>query len=103
METLSAATARLQAEGYVKNFVAADGGQLTCADCGATFAPRDVREDQMLRFEGSSDPGDESILLALSCPSGHKGLYSSAYGPYASALEADVLASLHTRPIEPPA
>lgn len=103
METLSHATARLQADGYVKSFVAVKGGHLRCAECGDVFSPRDVREDALLRFEGSSDPGDEAVLLALSCPKGHKGLFASAFGPAATALEADVLASLHTRPLEPPA
>jgi hypothetical protein len=35
------------------------------------------------RFEGESDPADNSILYAIETDDGKKGILSDAYGPYA--------------------
>jgi len=51
--------------------------------------------EQTFRFEGASDPDDESILLALSCPScGTKGTLLLPYGPAMDGPEAAALARL---------
>ena len=54
-----------------------------------------MRIEEIVRFEGASDPGDESILFALSCPCGHAGLYSAPYGPDATPEDIAVVALLH--------
>ena len=54
--------------------------------------------DQQYRFEGASDPDDESLVLALhDAESGPRGVLITAYGPSASASEAEVLAALAAR------
>jgi hypothetical protein len=51
--------------------------------------------EQTFRFEGASDPDDESILLALSCPAcGTKGTLLLPYGPAMDGPEAAALARL---------
>jgi len=61
--------------------------------------PRQVHVDLQYRFEGASDPDDESVVLGLHDPvSGARGVLISAYGPAASGAEADVLAVLAANP-----
>ena len=64
METMSEATERLRAAGYVENWIA-EGGMLRCFTCPAIYDPELVSVDEVVRFEGPSDPGDEAILFAL--------------------------------------
>jgi len=95
LETLSEAMARLRARGYLRDFSPVAGGRLRCGECGTEFDAADVRIEEIVRFEGVSDPGDESILFALAGPFGHKGLYSAAYGPNATPEDVSVVAALH--------
>ncbi len=94
METLSEASRRLRADGYVLDFLPVPGGRLRCAECGDQFDPASMVIDEVVRFEGISDPGDEAILFALRGPCGHAGLYSAAYGPDATSEDAEVAAAL---------
>jgi hypothetical protein len=95
VETLTEAIERLRGKGFLSDFSAVAGGQLRCEQCGAEFDPSALHIDEIVRFEGTSDPGDESILFALSGPCGHAGLYSAAYGPNATPEDAAVAAVLH--------
>jgi len=98
METMSEATTRLRAAGYVENWIAEDG-KLRCFTCTATYEPESVTVDEVVRFEGPSDPGDEAILFALSGPCGHRGQFSAAYGPETSVEDVRVIVALgHTLP-----
>jgi hypothetical protein len=95
VETLSEAIARLRARGFTHDYFAVAGGRLRCESCGREFDPATLKITEIVRFEGESDPGDESILFALSGSCGHEGLYSSAYGPNATPADAEVVAALH--------
>jgi len=95
METLTDAINRLRARGFTRDFSAVAGGRLRCSECDAEFDPSEVQIDEIVRFEGESDPGDESILFALSGPCGHAGLYSTAYGSDIAPEDAAVVAALH--------
>ena len=95
METLTEAIERLRAQGFLLDFSAVSGGLLRCGECGVEFDPATVHIDEIVRFEGESDPGDESILFALSGSCGHTGLYSAAYGPDATPEDIAVVAALH--------
>ena len=53
---------------------------------------------ELYRFEGESDPGDESVVIALRCHvCGAEGSLVAAYGMAADGAEADVLAALVDR------
>lgn len=95
METVTEAMARLRERGFRHDFSAIGGGRLRCGECGAEIDPAAVRIEEIVRFEGVSDPGDESILFALSCACGHDGLYSAPYGPDATPEDIAVVALLH--------
>jgi hypothetical protein len=96
-DTLTAAITRLRARGYTDDLEATDDGALTCARCGAAEDPATMRIDRTVRFEGSSDPGDEAILLAITCRCGARGLYSAAYGPAAPPADAAALTRFAAR------
>jgi hypothetical protein len=95
---LTTAMERLRSHGYTVEFHATDDGRLACPECGTSGDPATMQVDHTGRFEGPSDPGDEAILMALTCQCGARGLYSAAYGPAAPAADAAVLASFAQRP-----
>jgi hypothetical protein len=94
MATVTEATRQLQSDGYTGHWYADADGRLVCGECGAEFDPADVTVDEVLRFEGQSDPDDEMIVFALRGPCGHRGVYSSAYGIYMSPEDAAVVGKL---------
>jgi hypothetical protein len=53
-----------------------------------------VSIDELVRYEGISDPEDEAMLLAPTCGCGRRGLYVTAFGPSASAEDVAVLQRL---------
>ena len=91
MDTPSDATRRLQADGYDVNWYAAADGTLRCDQLDEVVDPSTVTIDHILRFEGQSDPGDESILFALTAPAGAKGVYSAPYGAHMPPEDAAVI------------
>jgi hypothetical protein len=95
VETLSEAIARLRALGFARDFTAAPDGRLRCSECGQELDPASLQIEEIVRFEGESDPGDESILFALSGSCGHLGLYSAPYGPDATPEDVAVVGALH--------
>lgn len=80
-DDMQEAVALLQAEGYTENFNIV-GSCVPCPKCGTEHAPSQLLVDRFFRFEGESDPADESIVFAVRCPScGAKGVLVSPYGP----------------------
>ena len=73
---------RLLAEaGYVTDF-GLDGQAVACPACGKAHEPEQLVVRHTFRFEGTTDPGDEAIVLGLECPEcGTRGVVISAYGP----------------------
>jgi len=98
METMTDAIARLGAEGFQDQFRVQDG-DLVALHAQRRFRPDELRIARELRFEGSSNPGDESLLIALESPDGEvRGTLCVAYGPAAPAPEAEVLRALSGAP-----
>ena len=96
METLSTAMNRLRSQGYIEDFIAAPDGELHCGACEGDCATN-VEVDEIVRFEGASDPGDSVILVALHCGCGHAGLFSASYGPDIAPNDAMALRRLAER------
>jgi hypothetical protein len=94
METLSQAVERLTAAGYRDDFRAEPGG-LRALGTGCIHAPESLVIDELVRFEGASDPEDEAILFALRCAKhGTRGTYVAAYGPSMDPLDAEMVRRL---------
>jgi hypothetical protein len=92
-DTVTEAVQLLQAKGYTDNLDIEPG----CIVCSG-HAPHSLAGavvDHQFRFEGDSDPGDESIVLGLSLPEwGTKGILVSGYGPSAPPDKAAALLAL---------
>ncbi len=91
METMTEAISRLRRDGFALDFTATDDGRLRCGACGANHEPSAMVIDEIVRYEGSSNPDDEAILLAMHCACQQAGLYLAAFGPNATAADAAVL------------
>ena len=82
MKTLSSCMNKLIAKGYTEHFKVGEEG-LESPDSRKTYKPEEVHVLNFYRFEGASDPDDNSILYAIETDGGEKGLLTDAYGTYA--------------------
>lgn len=102
-DTLSQAVDDLQRRGYTDD-MQLGGHCLVCAvpvgrqgAKGLSLDPDEFRIDEFHRFEGNSDPQDQSIVYAISSEKhGVRGLLISAYGMDASALTQEMVRKLAT-------
>ena len=93
-ETVAEAVNRLSAAGYVDDFRAVPGG-LRAVAAGCVHRPEALVIDEVVRFEGISDPDDEAIVFALRCePHGIKGTYTVPYGPNLPEIDTEMMQRL---------
>src|SRR5437868_1520764 len=94
MGSLSESLQVLVEQGYTENFTP-KRDHLECCSGKYKFFPEDIRVDEMLRFENTSDPDDQSIIYAISSVSqGIKGIYVESYGIYQDDLSYEMLQRL---------
>lgn len=93
LETLAQATARLADAGFAESFRAETGG-LRALGAGRLYRPEDLVVEEIVRFEGVSDPGDAAVLFALRAGDGLKGTYSVAFGSHMPPADAEVVPRL---------
>lgn len=94
METLSQAVNRLTAAGYRDDFRAEPGG-LAAVGSHCLHEPEDLVIEEIVRFEGASDPGDEAIVFALRCEiHGTRGTWVVTFGPSVDPLDAEMVRRL---------
>ncbi len=93
-ETLSQAMNALREEGYVEDF----NLKQNCIECRNgeyTVFHNEFEIDEYFRFEGMSDPGDNSILYAISSEKyGLKGQLVNGYGIYTETITNEMLQKL---------
>lgn len=95
METLAEAVERLTAAGYHHDFRAEEDG-LRAVGTSCVHEPEAFVIEDVIRFEGESDPQDEATLFALHCLTHDvRGTYVVAYGPGIDPLDAEVVRRLH--------
>lgn len=82
LKTLASCMNTLQADGFNENFMVKDKKN-HALEAEKEYEPSEVKILNFYRFEGESDPADNSILYALETNDGIRGLLSDAYGPYA--------------------
>ncbi len=70
--------------GFNMDFKVNDQG-LKSLQSGKIYHPEEVKILNFYRFEGSSDPSDNSILYAIETNDGSRGTLVDAYGPYADS------------------
>ena len=97
MTTLSEAMNALRERGYTEDFNLCKDS-LDCRGGKVVLYPEDFEIDKFYRFEGDSDPADQSILYAISSKkSDLKGILVNAYGIYADPLTENMLKKLNVR------
>jgi hypothetical protein len=85
MRDMSTVLKKMSEEGYTANFKACEEG-LKCLDSDKMYKPKDLHVVNFYRFEGISDPSDNSILYAIETSDGTKGTLMDAYGAYSDPL-----------------
>jgi len=84
MKTLAECLNSLQSQGFETQFKAHKHG-LQSLKTEKIFQPQDVKIAHYYRFEGESDPSDNSIAYAIETHNGEKGTLVDAFGPYADS------------------
>jgi hypothetical protein len=79
MTTLSEQVDRVVSEGYKENFRVVNGA-LTSEKASHPYKPDQVVIANFYRFEGYSNPEDNSILFVLETHDGKKGTLVDSYG-----------------------
>jgi len=82
MKTLADCINKAILQGYTDSFKVTKQGMQTTG--GETmYKPENVKVINFYRFEGESDPADNSILYVIETSDGMKGTLVDAYGAYA--------------------
>lgn len=78
LETMVSIMQKLEKEGFVTQFKASEKGLESLAT-GRVYQPSEVKIDSFYRFEGESDPEDNSVLYAIITHDGEKGTLTDGY------------------------
>ena len=90
LKTMTSVTNKLVLDGYDDDFKIADKG-LRSLKTENVYQPEDVKVVNFFRFEGQSDPNDQSILYVIETSDGLKGTLVDAYGPYSDRKLAEFI------------
>jgi len=94
-DTMSEAINDLQQRGYDHDFNLTDDC-LECVQKNNRLKADEFEIDEVYRFEGETDPGDENVVYAISSSSKNlKGILVNAYGVYSDSLSAEIVSKLH--------
>jgi hypothetical protein len=92
-DTLSQATQYYNQQGYTANFKL-KSDCIENSDDTANIKPDDFSVDAVHRFEGMSNPADNTIMYAVTCSEGKKGVAVEAYGVDSVILNDDMRKAL---------
>ncbi len=84
MKSLSTCLNKLVLDGYTEDFVAGERGLLSLQS-ERIYEPGQIHVVNFFRFEGASDPADNTILYVIETSDGLKGTLVDAYGSYADS------------------
>ncbi|HET8753280.1 MAG TPA: phosphoribosylpyrophosphate synthetase [Salinimicrobium sp.] len=99
--TLSEDLNRLRTEeGYTEDFNLLDH-TLISKDEREKFLAQDFVVDEVYRFEGISNPGDEAILYAISTSSGQKGVLIDGYDYTSGQISEELVKKLDLKSNRP--
>jgi hypothetical protein len=95
-ETVSETLEALRKEGFTRDYNLMENA-LKCQQDGIELSPKQFDIVQVHRFEGMTDPGDETVVYAIEEQGGKRGTFINAYGPYSDPLSDDMLSKLSVR------
>ena len=91
-DTVSEAVKGLKERGYTLDF----NLKSNCIDCeGQKLSCDDFEIAEVYRFEGNSDPADESVVFAIESNNGLKGILVNAFGVYSESLGDEMIRKLN--------
>lgn len=82
MNTLTSVVNKALKEGYTDSMKVTRSGLLDTTK-NKTYQPNQIKVVDFYRFEGESDPADNTIMYKIETADGSKGTLIDAYGPYA--------------------
>ncbi|GAB3689663.1 hypothetical protein GCM10027592_06310 [Spirosoma flavus] len=95
-DTLTEALEGLRKQGFTRDYNLKE----TCLKCqqdDIELNPSDFDIVDTYRFEGMTDPGDETVLYAIEAKDGQRGTLVDAYGPYSEAISPEMAEKLRIR------
>ena len=99
--TLSETINGLKNDGYTLDFNVRRE-RIICHESNIVLSPEDFVIDKVYRFEGASNPDDQSILYAISSSKFKvKGVLVNGYGISADAATDTIIEKLRTHPEKP--
>ena len=97
LATLSEIIVLLQKEGYTEDFNL-PGSHSDGSGSQLQLTPGEFMVDKHYRFEGPSDPADETVVYAISSAKFNlKGLLVNGYGPSSNPATDKILQALRER------
>jgi hypothetical protein len=93
MKTSSDIINKLVKQGYTESFKVSANG-LCSQSTDKWYQPGDIKIINFFRFEGESDPADNSILYVIETSDNLKGTLMDAYGSYADRQVTDFIAQV---------
>src|SRR4051812_21791525 len=91
MNSLSMVMSKAVKNGYMESFKVTGQGLASQSHPDHSYRPNQVQVINFYRFEGDSDPGDNSIMYQIETSDGTKGVLVDAYGPYADEKVNDFM------------
>ncbi|MBC9797383.1 phosphoribosylpyrophosphate synthetase [Sinomicrobium weinanense] len=92
-DTLSEAIDELKKEGFTQDYNLQDKG-VKNRQKDSHIPAEDLNVLMMYRFEGSTNPDDNSVLYAIETAKGEKGLLLDAYGVYSGNISREMMDKL---------
>jgi len=89
-ESMTEALHDLNKRGFTDSFTVEEGG-IRSMTTGKLVRPENVTIVEYHRFEGDTNPDDMSVVYALECGDGMRGIIVDAYGTYADPKIAEFL------------
>ena len=97
-DTVTEAMKDLRQRGYIHDFKV-NRDCLLCDEKAMRLKPEQFEVDEVYRFEGESDPGDENVVYAISAiDQSIKGILMQAYGTYAEGVTRELMQKLQYHP-----
>ncbi len=96
-DTASEAINDLIRRGYTTDFsLLNEKDCIICKQTTLELSPDEFDIDEIYRFEGNTDPGDEMIVFGISSEAHHvKGILVNAYGMYSDSKTSNITRRLH--------
>lgn len=96
-DTVSEAVNDLIKRGYTTDFsLQTEKNRIVCNHTSLTLSPEEFVIDEIYRFEGITDPGDEMIVFAVSSNVNNvKGVLVNAFGMYSDSKTSEITQQLH--------